>query len=261
MSLVPLVSVATEKAENVEEEIDEVEIEGQGSQNGDASRQGRVSGIAHRYALFGRSTHGFDFLSVVCREPYEDEDTDVSNDGIQCGVCPEDVDDTGDDKADKPHHEDAAEAREVAFGGSSENAHGSKGKCRSRKGLCDGTDAVGEEDAGKRQAVHRCIEKEERGSGCRREAVDASGDAEHKTEFYDEQYPDGGAVAIDELEHRRTADDEECSTSSDAQSGGHPHIDARHDVREGESACCGSGTGIAAAIIVVLNFDVVFHCY
>ena len=76
----------------------------------------------------------------------EDEDTNISDDGIHRRVCPESIHDTGNNKSYQPHEENTSKAGEILLRCSTENAHRTKGQGRSCKRLSNSPYLISKED-------------------------------------------------------------------------------------------------------------------
>ena len=83
------VSVA-EETQEIEEEVDEIEIEAEGSQSGKAA-------VGHSRVGF---CHLLDLLGVPGCDADEDKHSETAHDPVECGVCPEDIDHTEYDEAE-----------------------------------------------------------------------------------------------------------------------------------------------------------------
>ena len=121
-------SAAAQQAEDVEEEVDEVEIKDKTTHQRDF--HGRF------FVCLVKLMHqAFDFLGVISREPCEDEHTSNADEEIESGTSEEHVHHKGNDESDDCHREDAAYHGEVFLDEKSYNGHRAKCACRDEKGV------------------------------------------------------------------------------------------------------------------------------
>lgn len=124
--------VTSENTQQVEEEVDEVQIEGEGSEDGSFAADGFI-GVE---ADFKQT------LGVVRGEEGKEDDTAAADEEVERADAPEDVDDAGDDEPDEQHEEGAPHGAEVAAGDSAVDGHGAEHDGGAAKGFADGVDAV-----------------------------------------------------------------------------------------------------------------------
>ena len=112
-----LLPVPSEYAEQVEEEVDEIEIEGERAHQGYFLRA-----FAHVVGLY---EHVLYLLRVIRREACEDEHAYVTNDKAEpSALYQERVYQRGDDESDEGHEEYAAQRRQVFLGEQADERHG-----------------------------------------------------------------------------------------------------------------------------------------
>lgn len=181
------VAGGAEEAEEVDEEVDEVEVEGEGAPCGDVLRGD--AGVGGCELL--------DFLGIPCGEADEDEHTGAGDNPVKGGVGPEDVDNNHDEQAEKRHVEERTDLGEVACGEISVDAHGPEGAGADKECLEKGGEREFQAENRQRKAVdYRKEIKQSCGHG-RSELVEACRNDEHKHKFQDCQTPVDHAVAVD----------------------------------------------------------------
>jgi len=141
-----LVAAGAEQAQHHEEEVDEVEVQGERPEDG-APAHGR--GIVGRRHL----AHDLELLGVVGGQSQKDEHADAGDDEVHHRALREDVDHRGDDDADKAHEQEAAKRGQVLAGEQAVQAHGAEHAARDEKGVHDGGLGVDREDRRQGDAV------------------------------------------------------------------------------------------------------------
>src|SRR5262249_51158800 len=99
-----LVSATTEESQEEEEQIDEIQVERQGTD--DCVRTCLTSRRSERHRLQA--------LRIISGEARKHDDPDKRNHELQAIVVPEDPDNRGQHDTDEPHEEKLPEARETA---------------------------------------------------------------------------------------------------------------------------------------------------
>ncbi len=180
-----LVSVA-EDTQQVEEEVDEVEVEVEGADGGEAAD--RVSGCSHGHCL--------NLLCVPGGEADEDEHAGVGDDPHHRLALDEEVDEGGDDDAEQGHEEYRAHAREVVRSEIAVDAHGGEGAGGYEECRCYRLVGVGEEYRRQGQAVDGSEDiEEQRGHGVA-EFIDSGCDGDDNADLGNEQAPHEPRVVI-----------------------------------------------------------------
>lgn len=99
-----LIAPVAEESQQEQEEVDEIEVQGQrpddGVRPGLSSRHGKG--------------HRLQSLRVVSGQPRKDDDPDKRNHELQTVALPEDADDRGQHDADKTHEQELPETRQAA---------------------------------------------------------------------------------------------------------------------------------------------------
>ena len=90
-------SVSSEEAQQVEEQVDEVEVEAQC-----AHQRNLLSCLTH---VFLHQQHLLDLLRIIGRQSYEHQYADARDNQVHRRVVEEDVDDTGYDQANQCHEQ------------------------------------------------------------------------------------------------------------------------------------------------------------
>lgn len=91
-----LVAGGAEEAEEVDKEVDEVEVEGEGAPGGEGA-------VGETHVHGG---HLLYFLGVPGGEADENQHSESGDDPFECAVGPEDVDQAADDEAEEGHIEE-----------------------------------------------------------------------------------------------------------------------------------------------------------
>ena len=110
------VAAGAEEAEKIEEEVNEIEVEIEGTECGQTS-------VGHRGVGHG---HAFDCLGIPGGDSDEDCDAEEGNNPVERGIGPEDVDYHEDNQSEQGHIEERSDARKVACGKVSVDAHGAE---------------------------------------------------------------------------------------------------------------------------------------
>ena len=123
-SLVP----SSENAEQIDEEVDEVEIKGE------RAEQRHLLGIG--VGVFKTHTHLLDLLRVVGGKSHEDKHTKVTDYHGHHVVIEEQVHQRGDDDADEAHEEVFAKRGEVGLRRIANEGHGTECAGGDKEHLC-----------------------------------------------------------------------------------------------------------------------------
>ena len=114
-----------EEAEEVDEEVDEIEVEGEGAEGGKAS-------VGHTGIGLGHLTY---LLGVPGGEADEEHYTDDAHDPVEGGAMGEDVDYQQYQQSEEAHVEDRTHACQGAVGEITVDAHGAEHSGGDHKGL------------------------------------------------------------------------------------------------------------------------------
>ena len=245
-SLLCLVVALAEDAEQIEEEVDEVEVELQGTEQGNLLRT-----LAH-VGLHGQSL--LDALAVPGGETHEEQHADVAQYQVKARAAQEHVDHRGDDEADESHEQDVADLGQVGLRDIAVEGHRAECAGGDEEYLSDARHGVDEEDARQRHAVQRRVDDEEGCGRRQRQFVDACRGVEHQTELGNEQYPDGSTAAIQGGEEMGTAGHAKGAHTRDDQGQCHPNIYLAHQGGEGGRECTLALTDDLFQILY-------FHCF
>lgn len=126
--LVLLVLVASsEDAEQIEEEVDEVEIERERSEK---------RKLLHAFArIRSHTAHLLNLLRVVSGQTYEDQHAYVADDEVKTRASYEDVHHRGDDNADERHEQQLADGGQVCLRGVAHERHRTERARRNKERL------------------------------------------------------------------------------------------------------------------------------
>lgn len=187
----------SEKAEQVKEQVDKIEIEGEGPQQ------------RHFLSLFGLLLAGqqlFDFLGVVCRQPYENEYAGIGGNPVEGVVGPEEVNDRGQNQADEQHEKQVAERGQVFVGEIAVQTHQPEGAGRREEGHGNGAFGKNKEDDRQGESVDERIEHEQSGGGGKRNFIYAGRNEKYEGQFGNNQTEKGGPAAEYRILYRTVAD-------------------------------------------------------
>ena len=120
----------SENAEQIDEEIDKVEIERQGSK-----KSHFLSALTGIRCL---KEHLFDFLGVVSRESNKDEDTDVTENHRKAVTLHKEIDNGSNNQSDQCHKQYLTHRRKIGLRGIAYQGHCAKGACGNEEHRSDG---------------------------------------------------------------------------------------------------------------------------
>ena len=129
---------SSEDAEQIEEQVDEVEIQGQ------CTEQGELLG-SFTYVVLCLE-HLLDLLAVPGCQTRKDCHTHITQDVIKSRTLQEQVDYGRDNQANQSHEEDLADRGQVLFGGITVESRYAKGSRSDEEYLCDDHRTVDVED-------------------------------------------------------------------------------------------------------------------
>ena len=231
----PLVAVAAEQAQQHQEQVDEVQIQFQGAQQGTAAH-GR--GVVHR----GVHAEDAQLLGIIGGKAGEDQHADAADDEVHHAAGQEDVDDGRDDDAEQAHDQEVAHAGQVTPGHRAVHRHGQEGARGRQEGIGDGADGIDHEDAGQGQAGQGRIGDEHRRGRGGRHFVDSGAQGDDQTELghdegdHDRHVAQDGHLQVGAGRHGKGRH------GRDGQAGGHPHVDLAHIDGNGAHSALRNGT-------------------
>ena len=220
-----LVSAVSEKAEQVDEEVDEVEIE--------AQRSHQCHFLCRFSSVGSHQQHLLNLLRVVGRQANEDEYGDDAQDVVEAGALDEDVGNAGDDDSDESHQQDAAHLREVYLGGAAYQRHQTEGAGGDEEHLGNGCLCVDDEDGGECGSVEDAIDDEHHRGGGQRHLVDACRQPDDESQFCYAHDDDDGRIAIDGLQQCRRVSYAIGADAGDDECHGHPGVHFSHQYGHG----------------------------
>ena len=157
---VSLVLVSSEYPQQHEEEVDEVEIESQRTEQCQF-----LCTLVHGVGLI---EHVLDFLGVVCREAHEYHYTHVAHYHVEHRTAQEQVYYRGDDDADESDEHHPAQRRQVFLSGVAQERHHTEGAGGDEKHVGYRCQRVCQEYHRQSGAVyHRIQDEQQRGGGYR----------------------------------------------------------------------------------------------
>lgn len=178
-------SVAAAKdAQQVQEQVDEVEIERQGTHRGDLAEHRGV----------GLGTHALDSLGIPCGKSHKDEYTSHTDAPCHHGALQEDVDNHADKQSDESHEHEGAKLGQVLTGGVAHDGHHAEHASSDGKGQGDASACVNQQDGRQGDAVQDAVGIEQRGGGAAAQLVDAGAEVNHQTQLKAKQHEVGQAA-------------------------------------------------------------------
>ena len=130
----------SEDPEHVDEEIDEVEVEVERTQE-----RYLLGSLAHIGSL---QESPLDPLHIPSRQSAEEDHAQATNDEVEHRAAKEHIDQSGNDQADKRHDQETTYRGQVLLGRIANQGHGAKHTCRDKEGQGYGSRSIdGEEDA------------------------------------------------------------------------------------------------------------------
>jgi hypothetical protein len=118
-----------EKAEQEDEQVDEVQIERKSAH--DAHLHQAIAVLLE----FGQICHFLDALGIVGGQACENQHADDADNPTQRTTGEEDVDNAGNHQTNQAHHQERAEARQINFGGETDDRHHTKQACRREESI------------------------------------------------------------------------------------------------------------------------------
>lgn len=234
-----------EDAEEVDEEVDEVKIERESSEESKL-----LSALAGIRSL---EEHLLDFLGIPRGESDKDEYTDIAQNKGKATALDKEVDDGGNDESDEGHKEDFTHRREVGLGGVAHNGHCGEGACGDEEHRSDGRRRIGQEDVRQQGTIDDRIEdKHQRGSG-QRQLINGGADTENECKLADDETPEENLVGVDGLENAGAVGNGIGREAGNGKCESHPHIHFTHQdgerLRHGQLLISSESTQINFVII------------
>lgn len=213
-----LVAVPHDPEEH-EEEVDEVKVEGEGTQD-----SAFAQGTAVEITRLGEG-HGLDFLGVVGGKAHKNNHADIRDDHGHAGTLEEEVHNRGDDDTDEAHEHEVAHACEVLFGHHPVDAAGCKHRRTNDKGREDGRLGVDDKNGGQGGSVQGRVEHKKKGGSACLHTLDAGGDGHDHAKFSYNQPEKDHTVTENELEHGLGVCHVPSHTGGKKKAYGHPVVD------------------------------------
>lgn len=215
------IPAASEEAEQIEEEIDEVEVKREGT----VERE--LLGAFVHFAL--GIEHLLDFLRVVGGKGGENHNADSADDKVEHRIVEEDVDDSSDNQADKRHECKLADSAEVLLGEAAHEGHSSEGAGRHEERSSDRSHGEGTEYRAESEAVKDAVENEDKRSRLERHTHQSGCENHDYGKLGNEDSPEEDPIG-DKRIHERfrpcTNHSRECGYYERER---HPKIDVAHE--------------------------------
>ena len=213
-----------EDAEEIDEEVDEVEVKGEGSEE---------SKLLSALACIGSlEEHLLDLLGIPRSKSNEDEYSDIAQNKGKATTLDKEVDDGGNDESDEGHEENFTHRREVGLGGVAHDSHCRKRTCSDEEHRSNGRRRIGQEDVRQQGTIDDRIEdKHQRGSG-QRQLINGGADTENECKLADNETPEEDLVGVDGLEDARAVGNGIGRKAGNGECESHPHIHFTHQDRE-----------------------------
>ena len=174
------VAPAAEDAKHEQEDVDEVEVQVEGAEDG---------GLLHRARVDGQVAI-LDALHVIGGQGGEDDDADDGDQPGQWLAAEEDVEDRGCDQPDQADEQDAGEVRQRALRHRAVDRRPTEDRRRAQEGGDDGRLRVVLDDQAEGQAHRRRVDEEQAQCHDGADAVDAPADGNDERKLCDEQQED-----------------------------------------------------------------------
>ena len=212
-----LLAVA-EEAEQVEEQVDEIEVERQRAYGGE------LAGLR----AVGHGGHLLDFLRVPCGEADEYHHACEADNPLHRRAFHENVDNGADNEAYQCHEQECANARQVALGHVAVNRHGAEhgsgdDKCGEYRTCC-----VCGKDCRQHHAVEYGVDVENERGNRRAELVQRPGEDKHENHFGYDQPEVEARIAHQREEHCRNIHADVGCNCRDNHGKEHLQVDALH---------------------------------
>lgn len=212
----------SEDPKHVDEEIDEVEVEGERAE--DSELHTFIGGVR----VVGESDLA-DALRIISGEADEDQDACVGEDHFQERIIKEKIHHGSDDESEKPHEAQIAHLRKVSLRKVAIGRHDSEGACGDEEDARDRGHGVNKENGGHHRTVQDGIDDVhggrffERHAGNRRRKVPYEGDRR------DEERPHREFAGEDQREQHRAACYGVSGEAGDGKGNSDPEIDVFHE--------------------------------
>ena len=145
--------VASEDAKQIEEQVDEVEVQCQGTDEGQL-----LSAFAHVILCL---EHVLNLLAIPCCETGEDSNTHVAQDVVKSRTLQEHVYYGGDNQTNQSHEENLTHRGQVLLGGVTIYSHGAEGTGCDEEHLGNAGHRVNHEDGREHRSVQYRVDDEE----------------------------------------------------------------------------------------------------
>ncbi len=211
-----------ENAEHVDEEIDEIEVEGEGADDGD------FLAVIGGACVVGKC----DFANsgrIVGGEADENQDAHVGEQELEHRVFKKEIDKRRDDDAEESHEAEVSHAGEIRLRHVSVRTHNGKRAGRRQKNAGDAGECVENEYGGKREPIQYGIGKEHGRRRFQRHAGHGGGEMPHERQRRKKKRPDGEFAGENDAEQRRAGGNEPRGRTGDEERNGHPCVNVAHE--------------------------------
>ena len=157
--------------DEVDEEVDEVEVKLECTQDAQTRHGGGVQAIR----IVGKLTN---LLRVIGGEGHEDTDADITEERVQTAVTHEEVHQRGDDQANQCHEGDTPDHIEISLGHRAKDGHRGEGAGGGEECRLNRSDGINQQQDREGNAIERRIHHEEHGGRGGRDFVDGEREGE-----------------------------------------------------------------------------------
>lgn len=210
-----------EQAQQEQEHVDEVEVQGKRTEQS-AAADGKA--VVHGSAF----AHHAELLGIKSSETGEDDHAEHADGEIHGGVAEEHVHKARQQNTPQAHHEEAAHAGKITLGDHAEHAHAAEHACGDNEGLSHGSTGVHQKHRAEEHAHERGIQQEETCGRTRGKHMDSGRDVHGQTDngHHEQNHHDG--VGEQELHDGHVGRGKHRRKGGDAESHGHPQINLLH---------------------------------
>lgn len=211
-----------EEAEEVNEDVNEIQVQGEGAHDG------YLLSFVGGPGMIGEG-QAFDGLGVINGEARENQDAGVGNKHLQQGAVEEEPHDRGQDDAEKSHEAHISQLRQIRLRHIAVHRHDAEGAGGHEEHAADGREGVGEENRRQGNAVQHGIHQKH---GCRRfqgHFPHGRGQAPYQGKGGHNKHQGARAASHEKPPEQGVIRHEPCAESRHHQGDGHPGIHILHE--------------------------------
>ena len=216
-----VVAVATKEAQEHEEEVDKVEIQGEGTEDGTAADG---NGVVKR----STGTELAQLVGIVGGKAGKHDNAHHADHKVHHAAAKEDIDNGSNDDADETHEQEVAHAGKVTLSHCSVDGHRKEHACCRDEGIGNGANGVDNKDGRECQACQHGVEHEHARCHGGRHFVHCCRKSNHNAELSHDQGNHDNEIAEDHLLQGRASGNGQSHNGSDAETCGHPCVHVAH---------------------------------